>query len=83
MQTLREMTKDELLLKHSDLLDEQFNLNMSRSLKALDNPLRLREIRREIAKIKTILTEDTKGIKKLADISTSILPDENIKGKKK
>ena len=83
IQTLREMTRDELIQKHTDLLDEQFNLSMRRSLKALDNPLRLRHIRREIAKIKTILTEDKRGIRKLAVISTSILSDNADKAGKK
>lgn len=74
VQSLREMTREELLQKRSELLDEQFNLRMRKSLKSLDNPLRLRTCRREIALINTILTEDTKGIRKLADSSTSILP---------
>lgn len=83
LQTLREMTREELHQKQTDLLDEQFNLNMRRSLKALDNPLRLRHIRREIAKINTVLIEDERGIRKLADRSTSILPDNVEKGKGK
>jgi len=73
--SLREMTREELLQKRNDLLDEQFNLRMRKSLKALDNPLRLRLIRREIARIETVLTEDDKGIRKLADMKTSILPE--------
>lgn len=73
IRSLREMTKDELLQKKNDLLDEEFNLNMRKSLKALDNPLRLRQIRREIAKIMTVLNEDTYGIRKLAESKTSIL----------
>ena len=76
------MTRDELLQKHSELLDEMFNLNMRRSLKALDNPLRLRQIRREIAKIKTIMKEDQLGLRKLADQSASILADDKAKDKK-
>lgn len=72
--SLREMTRDELLLKQSDLLDERFNLNMRRSLKALDNPLRLRNIRREIALIKTVLREDELKIRTLAESTTKILP---------
>lgn len=79
--TLREMTRDELLQKQGELLDEQFNLNMRRSLKALDNPLRLRQIRREIARINTILKEDELGQRKLADHTTSILPEKKQKGK--
>ena len=75
LQSLREMTRDELLQKRSDLLDEKFNLNMRKSVKALDNPLRLRYVHREIATILTILHEDESGIRKLADSRISILPE--------
>lgn len=74
--SLREMTRDELLQKKSELIEEQFNLNMRRSIKSLDNPLRLRQIRREIAKIATVLNEDRLGVRKLAESKASIL-DEN------
>ena len=73
VQTLREMTKDELIQKKGDLLEEKFNLNMRRSIKPLDNPLRLRLLQREIARIETVLNEDQLGIRKLADQKTSIL----------
>ena len=82
LEALREMTRDELQQKHSELLDEQFNLLMRRALKALDNPLRLRHIRREIAKIKTILNEDKRGVRKLADRTTSILPEDSKRKEK-
>lgn len=75
LQQLREMTREELQQKKNDLLDEQFNLNMRRSLKALDNPLRLRQIKREIARVNTVLREDEIGIRKLADRVKSILSD--------
>ena len=75
VQSLREMTRTELVQKKNDLLDEQFNLRMRRSLKALENPLRLRQIRREVAKIETVLHEDATGRRRLADTKTSILPD--------
>ena len=80
VQKLREMTREELLQKRNELIDERFNLNMRRSLKALDNPVRLRTLRREIAKIDTVIREDDLEIRKLADQSTSILPQA---GKKK
>ncbi|MEW5993227.1 MAG: 50S ribosomal protein L29 [Candidatus Zixiibacteriota bacterium] len=73
VRSLREMTREELEQKKRELLEEQFNLRMRRSLKSLDNPLRLRHIRREIAKIMTVLSEDRHGIRRLADVSTSIL----------
>jgi large subunit ribosomal protein L29 len=82
VQALREMTREELLQKRNELLEEQFNLRMRKSLKSLDNPLRLRQIRREIAKILTVLNEDRLGIRKVADTSASILSPTST-GKKK
>ncbi len=79
IRTIRDMTRDELDHKYNDLMDEMFNLNMRKSLKQLDNPLRLRQIRREVAKIKTVLTEDSKGIRRLAESVTSILPQSGSK----
>jgi len=79
LELLRDMTRDELVQKKNDLLDEQFNLRMRRSLKPLDNPVRLRLIRREVSRIMTILSEDTKGIRKLADKKTSILAESKEK----
>ncbi len=72
---LRELTRDELLQRGRDLKEERFNLNMRRSLKALDNPLRLRNIDREIARILTILGEDEKGIRPLAKQRKTLLDD--------
>ncbi len=79
IQTLREMTSEELEQKLNELNDELFNLNMRRSLKALDNPLRLRQLRREAARVKTVLKEDRLGIRKLAESSASILDDAGAK----
>ncbi len=58
IESLRDLTKDELLQKHHDMKEELFNLNMRKALKELDNPLKLRTIRRDIARIETLLTED-------------------------
>lgn len=73
MHSLRDMTKDELLQKKNEMIDELFNLQMRKSLKELENPLRLRTIRRDIARIETILTEDARGIKRIVDSAVSIL----------
>ena len=70
---LREMTRGELLQRRQDLDDELFNLNMRKSLKALDNPLRLRTNRRDFARIETVLNEDLSGLRKLADQAASVL----------
>ena len=72
---LRDMTRQELLQRQRELDDELFNLKMRRSLKALDNPLRLRTNRRDYARIETVLNEDLKGIRKLAKTRVSVLDD--------
>lgn len=83
VETLRDLTREELQQKKSELADEQFNLRMKQSLKALDNPLRLRQIRHEIAQIMTILREDDLDIRKLAKTKTTVLGDEATKKKAK
>ena len=72
---LRDMTREELLTRRNDFRDELFNLRMRRSLKNLDNPLRLRTVKRDIAKINTVLREDELKIRGLAESRKSILDD--------
>ena len=79
----RELTRAELEQKRAELMDEKFNLRMQQSLRALDNPLRLRQIRREVAQVMTILREDEKNIRKLAETTTTVLGDAKKKDKKK
>lgn len=71
---LREMTRDELKHMQRDLTDELFNLRMRRSLKGLDNPLRLRIIGREIARINTVLREDETGLRKIGQATSAPAP---------
>jgi large subunit ribosomal protein L29 len=52
---LREMTRDEILRKLAELRDEQFKLRLRRTAEALPNPLRLRLLRREVARCLTVL----------------------------
>ncbi len=73
MHTLRDFTKEELLQKKHEMIEELFNLQMRKSLKELENPLRLRTIRRDLARIETVLTEDARGIRKIVDSAVSIL----------
>jgi len=67
LERLRELTREELLQKITEHKDELFNLRLSRSTKDLDNPIRLRTLHREIAKIKTVLREDELKIRQLAE----------------
>jgi large subunit ribosomal protein L29 len=61
------MTPEELETLLRDLKAEMFNLRFRNSLKQLDNPLRIREVRRAIARIQTLLNEHRKGIRRLGE----------------
>ena len=56
-EALREMNSDDLERQLVLLTEERFRLGFRRATEALSNPLQLRTIRREIARIKTILAE--------------------------
>lgn len=68
----RELTRDELLQRKSEMEEELFNLRMQKASKELDNPLRLRVLRRDIARINTILREDELQIRPLAKEETEV-----------
>jgi len=63
---LRELTRDELEIKLRDLQEELQNIRLRSSLKQEGNPLRMRELRRGIARARTMLHEDNRGIRRLA-----------------
>jgi len=52
---VRAKTADELKEQLVDLKKEQFNLRFQRATQQLEKPARVREVRRDIARIKTIL----------------------------
>ena len=53
----KNMTREELLAKKEALSKEYLKLRMDRVVGHLDNPLRVRIVKREIARINTRLTE--------------------------
>ena len=63
---LRDMTKEEILIKKEELEKEMFNLKIRQATKQIDNPLRIMTLRRELARITTILHEDELKIRPLA-----------------
>lgn len=65
-QELRDMTKEEILIKKEELDKEIFNLKIRQATKQIDNPLRIMTLRRELARIITILHEDELKIRPLA-----------------
>ncbi len=59
---MRDMTDMELGKKLSDTKEELFNLRFQLATGQLDNYMRLKEVRRNIARIKTIMRERELGI---------------------
>jgi large subunit ribosomal protein L29 len=54
---LRDMTSEELTTKLTDLKSELFNLRFQLATGQLDNPLKIKSVKRDIARVKTILRE--------------------------
>jgi len=54
---IREMTNQELHNELKKLKNELFNLRFQLATNQLENPMRIREVKRTIARIKTILRE--------------------------
>jgi large subunit ribosomal protein L29 len=58
---IREMTVEELNKKLGELKKDLFNLRFQNVTNQLDNPNKIVEVRRDIARIKTIIREKTAG----------------------
>jgi len=58
---IREMSAEELLNKEAELKDQLFKLKFQHALGQLENTMKLKGIRRDLARISTISGEKTKG----------------------
>ncbi|MBQ1505473.1 MAG: 50S ribosomal protein L29 [Erysipelotrichales bacterium] len=54
---IREKSNEELTKEVSSLKEELYTLHFQQATGQLENPMRMREVRRTIARIKTVLTE--------------------------
>ena len=54
---IRELSSDELETKLQELTEERFRLRFRSATESIENPMRFRAIRRDIARIKTVLRE--------------------------
>jgi len=57
------LSPDELETKLVELLEEMDNLQLQKATHQLTNPLRIRIVRRNIARMKTLISEYKKGIR--------------------
>ena len=55
---IREMTAEELNQKLTDLKAELFNLRFQLSINQLDNPMRISAVKKDIARVKTVIREN-------------------------
>jgi len=55
---IREMTADELNSKLSELKAELFNLRFQLAINQLDNPTRISAVKKDIARVKTVIREN-------------------------
>ena len=55
---IREMTAAELEKKLQDLKAELFNLRFQLAINQLDNPMRISAVKKDIARVKTVLREN-------------------------
>ncbi len=58
---LRELSDDELMDKDQELKDQLFKLKFQHALGQLENAMKLKNIKRDRARIKTILIERERG----------------------
>lgn len=69
---LRNMTIEEIQLKKNEVEKELFNLKVRQATRQIDNPLRLRILRRDLARLKTVLHENELNLIKLAEKGQAI-----------
>ncbi len=62
---IRDMAVEEIEQRRLEIEEELFNLKFRRSFQRLENPLKIRTLRRELARIITILREHELGVRRL------------------
>lgn len=58
---LRAMSVDELRQKEADLRKELFNLRFQQVTGEIENPLRIKHVRKDIARVLTVINEKARG----------------------
>jgi large subunit ribosomal protein L29 len=58
---IRELSVDDLKAKLDELVKERFNLRFRSATESIENPMRFRDLRRDIARLHTILREKANG----------------------
>jgi len=64
LKILREKTREELEKELAELKAELFKLRFQHATNQLENPMKLKEVKKDIARVKTIIREMELGIKR-------------------
>ncbi len=54
---IREMNREEMIQKRRELKQQIFHLRLSRSAGRLESPIKLRQTRRDMARLETVMRE--------------------------
>lgn len=57
LKDIKELSQEELQQKEKDLREEQFRLRMRHAAGQLESPASLKNVRKDIARVKTVLRE--------------------------
>lgn len=63
---IRNLTIEEIQIKKAEVEKELFNLKIRQATRQIDNPLKVRLLRRDLARMNSILREDQLNIRNLA-----------------
>ena len=58
MENIRKMSQSELAAEELRLKKELFNLRFQHTTGQLDNPLKMKEVKKDIARVKTVIREN-------------------------
>lgn len=62
LEEIRGATRDELVQREADLRKELFNLRFQKALSGLENPMRISHVKKEIARIKTVINDKNSSV---------------------
>jgi large subunit ribosomal protein L29 len=57
LEDIRKLSREDLLKKDKDLREDYFKLKFQHGIRRLENPARLTQLRKDIARVQTIMTE--------------------------
>ena len=60
---LRNLTKEELEQRSGEMKKEMFNLRLQQTSGQLEKPSRIKELRRDLARVNTVMTQRSKEVR--------------------